>query len=249
MMLREEALIRRAQEVASREGQAVQELSGQFTAGLLPVVETLLNCTGHVLVTGAGTSRAVAQRFAHLLACCGTPALFIHAADALHGGAGAIKAGDVGHIISQGGQNLENNQFAEIPLQRGARVVPPPGQAPHPRAAARSRRPAGPWLATMRAAATSPARGSPPIIASAIMPEPTVAIVRSESGDISGGVYGSPLDADRVSGRKAGLMPARLPSRDAQIAARPRRKKRALVSTAPSSNPWWRRAASSSPGA
>ena len=114
MMLREEALIRRAQEIASREGQAVQELSGQFTAGLLPVVETLLNCPGHVLVTGAGTSRAVAERFAHLLACCGTPALFIHAADALHGGAGAIKAGDVVYILSMGGLALDINQGADI---------------------------------------------------------------------------------------------------------------------------------------
>jgi D-arabinose 5-phosphate isomerase GutQ len=123
MMLREEALIRRAQEVASREGQAVQELSDQFTVGLLPVIEALLNCPGHVLVTGAGTSRAVAERFAHLLACCGTPALFIHAADALHGGAGAIKAGDVVYIISKGGQSLEINQFAEIARQRGARII------------------------------------------------------------------------------------------------------------------------------
>ena len=123
MILREEALIRRAQEVVRRESRAIKELAGQFDASLLPVVETLLNCTGHVLVTGAGTSRAVAQRFAHLLACCGTPALFIHAADALHGGAGAIKAGDVVYIISKGGQSLEINQFAEIALQRGARVV------------------------------------------------------------------------------------------------------------------------------
>jgi D-arabinose 5-phosphate isomerase GutQ len=120
---REEALIDRARAVVGREGQAVQELAGQLDASLLPVVETLLNCPGHVLVTGAGTSRAVAERFAHLLACCGTPALFIHAADALHGGAGAIKAGDVVYIISKGGQSLEINQFAEIARQRGARII------------------------------------------------------------------------------------------------------------------------------
>jgi D-arabinose 5-phosphate isomerase GutQ len=123
MVVRDEALVNRAREVVSREGQAVKELSGQFGAGLLPVVETLLNCPGHVLVTGAGTSRAVAQRFAHLLACCGTPALFIPAADALHGGAGAIKDGDVVYIISKGGQSREINQFAEIARQRGARII------------------------------------------------------------------------------------------------------------------------------
>jgi D-arabinose 5-phosphate isomerase GutQ len=123
MVLSEEALVARARAVVSREGQAVQELAAQFNASLLPVAETILNCPGHVLVTGAGTSRAVAERFAHLLACCGTPALFIHAADALHGGAGAIKAGDVVYIISKGGQSLEINQFAEIARQRGARII------------------------------------------------------------------------------------------------------------------------------
>jgi D-arabinose 5-phosphate isomerase GutQ len=123
MILQEEALIRRAREIAGHESQAVQELAAQFDASLLPVVESLLNCPGHVLVTGAGTSRAVAERFAHLLACCGTPALFIHAADALHGGAGAIKPGDVVYIISKGGQSQEINQFAEIARQRGARII------------------------------------------------------------------------------------------------------------------------------
>ena len=41
-------------------------------------VRLLLDCTGHVIVSGSGTSHAVALRFAHLLSCCGTPALFLH---------------------------------------------------------------------------------------------------------------------------------------------------------------------------
>jgi D-arabinose 5-phosphate isomerase GutQ len=76
-----------------------------------------------VLIAGAGTSRAVAQRFAHLLSCCGTPALPISAADALHGGAGAVTGRDVVYIISKGGESEEVNRFAAIARERGARVI------------------------------------------------------------------------------------------------------------------------------
>src|SRR3990170_3680460 len=121
--MHEAEIVIRAQAVVAREAEAVLGLVAQLDEQLIPVVETLFACQGHVLVTGAGTSRAVAQRFAHLLSCCGTPALFISAADALHGGAGAIKAEDVLYIISKGGQSIEINQFAEIARQRGAKII------------------------------------------------------------------------------------------------------------------------------
>jgi arabinose-5-phosphate isomerase len=117
------SLVSRARAIVAREVNAVQDLTMQFNEGLAEVLDLLLNCSGHILVTGAGTSRTVAERFAHLLSCCGTPALFIHAADSLHGGAGAIKPGDVIYIISKGGQSEEIIQFAQIAHARGAKVI------------------------------------------------------------------------------------------------------------------------------
>ena len=116
-------MVAKAREVVEREAQAVRALAGQFDDGLADVVALLLNCRGHVLVAGAGTSHAMAQRFAHLLSCCGTPALCINAADSIHGGAGAITAADVVFIISKGGHSAEINQFAEVARARGAKVV------------------------------------------------------------------------------------------------------------------------------
>ncbi len=113
----------RARQVIECEAQAVAALAGQITAGIAAVVDLMLACQGHVLVAGAGTSHAIAQRFAHLLACSGTPALCINAADALHGGAGAIRPGDVVFIISKGGRSAEINQFAALARRRGARIV------------------------------------------------------------------------------------------------------------------------------
>ena len=116
-------MVAKAREVVEREAQAVRALAGQFDDGLVDVVALLLNCRGHVLVAGAGTSHAMAHRFAHLLSCCGTPALCINDADSLHGGAGAITADDVVFIISKGGYSTEINQFAKIAHKRGAKVI------------------------------------------------------------------------------------------------------------------------------
>ncbi len=117
------AIVARARAVVAREAEAVQALAHGLDDCVADVVALLLNCRGHVLVTGAGTSRAVAQRLAHLLSCSGRPALFISAADALHGGSGAVTPNDVVYLISKGGQSAEINQFAEIARARGAKLI------------------------------------------------------------------------------------------------------------------------------
>lgn len=116
-------LIARAQQLVCAEAQAVAALVEQIDERLLPALELMATCKGHVLVTGAGTSAALAQRMAHLLACCGVPALYICASDCLHGGAGAITGNDVAYVISRGGQSAEVNQFAALARQRGAAII------------------------------------------------------------------------------------------------------------------------------
>lgn len=117
------SISQRAWAVLECEAAAVMQPGAAFYATLEPVLDVLFACTGHVLVTGAGTSRAVAQRFAHLLSCSGTPALLLNPADALHGGTGAVRAGDVLYVISKGGQSAEINQIAQIARQRGAKII------------------------------------------------------------------------------------------------------------------------------
>lgn len=119
----DEEMLAKARSIIEAEAQAVQALADQVNKHFVEVVEILLHCPGHILVTGAGTSHAVAQRFAHLLSCSGTPALCIDAGDALHGGSGAITANDVLYVISKGGYSDEVNRFARIAKTRGAKVV------------------------------------------------------------------------------------------------------------------------------
>ncbi len=116
-------MLARARAVVATEAGAVAALEGQLNADFVTVARMMLECEGHILTAGAGTSCAMAQRFAHLLACCGTPALFISAANSIHGGAGAISGKDIVYIISKGGQSAEINTFAQIAKDRGARVI------------------------------------------------------------------------------------------------------------------------------
>lgn len=118
-----EQMLTRARQVIESEANALCDLKGRLTEGFVEVVEMILNCKGHVLTAGAGTCWAIAERFAHLLACCGTPALFINAANAIHGGAGSVTDKDVVYVISKGGQTAELNKFVQIAKGRGAKII------------------------------------------------------------------------------------------------------------------------------
>jgi KpsF/GutQ family protein len=112
-----------AMSVIRRESAAVATLREQLDERFVEAARTLLACPGHVLVTGAGTSNPVAARFAHLLSCCGTPALFLHPGDSQHGLSGAVTERDVLVAISKGGETTEVNHLAGIGKQRGAKLI------------------------------------------------------------------------------------------------------------------------------
>ncbi len=116
-------LVEKARAVIAREADAVGMLTEQVDESVAGIAHMMLDCRGHILVTGAGTSRAIAGRFAHLLSCCGTPALSLNAADCLHGGAGAVTDRDIVYVISKGGRSREINSLVEIAKQKGAKII------------------------------------------------------------------------------------------------------------------------------
>lgn len=112
-----------AQETIQRESQVISTLIPQLGESIIDSAHLMLNCQGHVLVAGSGTSHSVAARFAHLLSCCGTPALFIHPGDSQHGLSGAVTERDVLFAISKGGETIEVNYLAKVAKSRGAKVI------------------------------------------------------------------------------------------------------------------------------
>jgi arabinose-5-phosphate isomerase len=121
--LQPEEILKLAGDVILQESRGVSEIVSQLDGNFVNAVHLLINCPGHVLVAGSGTSHSVAERLAHLLSCCGTPALFIHPGDTQHGLSGAVTGHDVLIAISKGGETAEVNHLAQVAKARGARLI------------------------------------------------------------------------------------------------------------------------------
>ena len=105
------------------EAEVLSAVARSLDASFLAAVDLVRSAAGKVLVVGVGTSGPIARRMAHLLATSGTASLFLHPADALHGGLGAVRADDVVIAISKGGQSTELNSFARLAKDRGASLL------------------------------------------------------------------------------------------------------------------------------
>lgn len=100
-------LIELAREVVRGEAAAVAGLEGRLGPGFLAAVECLHGCRGKVVVSGVGKSGLLAHKLAATLTSTGTPAVFLHPADALHGDAGLFAPGDVALFLSKSGASDE----------------------------------------------------------------------------------------------------------------------------------------------
>jgi len=100
-------VIRIAEEVIDTEISQLKRLKGCLDDNFGRAVELLLNCEGKVVVTGMGKSGIVAKKIASTLASTGTPAFFLHPAEALHGDLGMLSKKDVVIAISNSGQTAE----------------------------------------------------------------------------------------------------------------------------------------------
>jgi KpsF/GutQ family protein len=87
------------------------------------LVELLATCKGRIAVAGVGTSAAAARKIAHSLSCVERPAFFLSPADAVHGGLGAVQAGDVAVLVSKGGGTQEILKLVPSLRTKGVSIV------------------------------------------------------------------------------------------------------------------------------
>ena len=116
-------ILEQAKDMIRAEGEAVIGVADQLGESFVQAAHLVSECQGRIMVTGAGTSGAIARRLAHLLATCGMPAFFMHSADALHGPSAAVGPGDILIAFSKAGKSAEINQFAHVSRQRGGKVI------------------------------------------------------------------------------------------------------------------------------
>ncbi len=100
-------LIQSAQRTIELEQAAIADLSGRIGDGFVCACQLILQCPGRVVVVGMGKSGHVGRKIAATLASTGTPAFFVHPAEASHGDMGMITASDVVLALSNSGTTNE----------------------------------------------------------------------------------------------------------------------------------------------
>ncbi|MGF6845408.1 arabinose-5-phosphate isomerase [Chitinophaga sp. W3I9] len=96
-----------ARRTIAMEASAINDLQHFIDADFERVVEKIAQCQGRLVVTGIGKSAIIAQKIVATFNSTGTPALFMHAADAIHGDLGMIREEDVVMCISKSGTSAE----------------------------------------------------------------------------------------------------------------------------------------------
>lgn len=125
-----------ARRVLRIEAEAIAGLLERLDERFDRAVELLLGCSGRVVVTGMGKSGLIGRKIAATLASTGTPAIFLHAAEALHGDLGVLLRGDVLLAISYSGESEEIVALLEPAKRLGLPVVAMTGNLKSPLAMA-----------------------------------------------------------------------------------------------------------------
>ncbi|MBI3784104.1 MAG: KpsF/GutQ family sugar-phosphate isomerase [Deltaproteobacteria bacterium] len=112
--------LRRARRVLAIEAGAIAALADRLDEGFDRAVQTLAACRGKVVVMGMGKSGIICRKIAATLTSTGTPAVFLHAAEAAHGDAGVFVKGDVVLALSSSGETDEVVRL--LPLIKRMRV-------------------------------------------------------------------------------------------------------------------------------
>jgi arabinose-5-phosphate isomerase len=110
-------------DVILNESEAIKNLVNLITDDFQQIIETILSCKGRVVITGIGKSAIVANKIVATLNSTGTPALFMHAADAIHGDLGMIQRDDVVICISKSGNTPEIKVLVPLIKSRGTVLV------------------------------------------------------------------------------------------------------------------------------
>jgi arabinose-5-phosphate isomerase len=112
-----------AQETLSIEAQALNTMAARLGDEFVQATACLLACTGRVVVMGMGKSGHVGRKIAATLASTGTPAMFVHPAEASHGDLGMITAADVVLAISNSGESEELTAILPLIKRMGGPMI------------------------------------------------------------------------------------------------------------------------------
>ncbi len=115
--------IKRAKEVLDIEAEAIRGLRPRIGKDFEKALNLILKTKGRVVVSGMGKTGIIAQKFSATLASTGTPSLFLHTVEAIHGDLGRVTSDDAVIILSNSGSTEEMKQFLPLLKKIGAKII------------------------------------------------------------------------------------------------------------------------------
>lgn len=112
-----------ARKVIQIEAEAVEAMAARLDERFAKAVEMVLACTGRVVVTGMGKSGLICQKMAATMASTGTPTIFLHPAEGVHGDLGMLMKGDVVIAVSNSGETEEITRILPIIKRMGLPLI------------------------------------------------------------------------------------------------------------------------------
>lgn len=116
-------IVKRAREVLDIEASAIKDLKSRVNHNFRDAVNLIHRTKGRAIVSGMGKTGIIAQKFSATLASTGTPSLFLHTAEAIHGDLGKVTSEDVVIILSNSGSTEEMKQFLPLLKKIGCKVI------------------------------------------------------------------------------------------------------------------------------
>lgn len=123
MTSEQEILLGVGRRMIEAEARALSAMASALEAEFVQAVESILACRGKVVFTGMGKSGHVARKIAATMTSTGTPAIFLHPAEAAHGDLGIISSDDVVVVLSYSGQTDELRSVVDFAHRGGNRII------------------------------------------------------------------------------------------------------------------------------
>lgn len=115
--------LERAKKVFQIEAKAILDLAKRLDKNFLEAVELVSNCKGRIVLTGMGKAGLIAQKISATLSSLGTPSLWLHPAEALHGDLGKVTSEDIVIAISTSGETEEITKLLPLIKKIGTKLI------------------------------------------------------------------------------------------------------------------------------
>ncbi|MBU1727597.1 MAG: KpsF/GutQ family sugar-phosphate isomerase [Candidatus Omnitrophica bacterium] len=116
-------VIKRARQVLDIEADAIKALRPRISGNFKKALDIITKTKGRVVVSGMGKTGIIAQKFSATLASTGTPSLFLHTAEAIHGDLGKVTQEDVVIVLSNSGSTEEMKKLLPILKKIGSKII------------------------------------------------------------------------------------------------------------------------------